>query len=204
MSNLTLYVDSNFYSPYAMACYVALVEKGLPFTLTKVDIDGGEHLLPAFRDISPTGRIPLLQHGDIMLNESSAIIEYLDEVFPDKPVLPTEVVLRARARQVQAWIRGDLLALRAERSTVAVFGAPPTQALTPEAQESADRLISVASKMINGEHLFGTWTIADADMALVLQRLIKSGDPVPEQLRQYADRQWQRESVQQWVKLGLA
>ena len=202
MAGLTLYVDSNFYSPYAMSCYVTLVEKKLPFTLQKVDIDNGEHLLPAFRDIAPTGRIPLLVHGDVALNESSAIIEYLDEVFPETTVLPQDVVQRAQARQVQAWIRGDLLALRAERSTVAVFGTPPTEPLSPAAQESADRLIRVAEKLIGGEHLFGTWTIADTDLALVLQRLVKSGDPVSAPVAAYANRQWQRESVQQWVKLG--
>ena len=204
MAGLTLYVDSNFYSPYAMSCYVTLVEKKLPFTLQTVDIDNGEHLLPAFRDLAPTGRIPLLVHGDVALNESSAIIEYLDEVFPETTVLPQDVVLRAQARQVQAWIRGDLLALRAERSTVAVFGTPPTEPLSPAAQESAARLMHVAEKLIAGEHLFGLWTIADTDLALVLQRLVKSGDPVSAPVAAYANRQWQRESVQQWVKLGAS
>ena len=202
MAGITLYVDSNFYSPYAMACYIALVEKKLPFTLRKVDLDTGEHLLPAYRDISPTGRIPLMLHGDVALNESSAIIEYLDEVFPESKVLPRDVVQRAKARQVQAWIRGDLLALRAERTTVAVFGTPPTAPLSPAAQESAERLIGVAEKLIDGEHLFGDWSIADTDLALVLQRLIKSGDPVPERLAAYANSQWQRESVQAWIELG--
>lgn len=82
MSRLTLYVDSAFCSPYAMSVFVTLLEKKLDFDLKTIDIDHDEHLQPAYRDLVPTGRVPALIHGDLVLNESSAIIEYLDEAFP--------------------------------------------------------------------------------------------------------------------------
>lgn len=49
-------------------------------------------------------------------------------------------------------------------------------------------------------HLFGAFSIADADLALMLQRLALNGDPVPERLRAYAAGIWRRPSVEEWVR----
>ena len=199
MAGLTLYVDSTFSSPYAMACYVTLIEKKLPFELKTVNLEAGEHNTPAYRALALTGRVPMLVHGDIALNESSAIIEYLDDVFPEIKVLPADPVQRARARQIQAWIRSDLMALRIERSTAVIFDKPSDTPLSEAAQAAADKVIGVAERSIDGKHLFESWSIADTDLALMLQRLIKNGDVVPEPIAAYANGQWQRESVQMWV-----
>lgn len=199
MAGLTLYVDSIFSSPYAMACYVTLIEKKLPFELKTVNLEAGEHNTPAYRALALTGRVPMLVHGDIALNESSAIIEYLDDVFPETKVLPADPVQRARARQIQAWIRSDLMALRIERSTAVIFDKPSDAPLSEAAQAAADKVIGVAERSIAGEHLFESWSIADTDLALMLQRLIKNGDVVPEPISAYANGQWHRDSVQMWV-----
>jgi glutathione S-transferase len=207
MPSLTLYVDSTFCSPYAMSVYVTLLEKKLDFELKTIDLEGGANLAPAYRDLALTGRVPTLVHGELVLNESSAIIEYLEEAFPAPAyaaVLPGDMVQRARARQVQAWIRSDLLALRAERSTAVVFIEPTPTPLTPAAHSAVERLIRAAERLIDGEHLFGQWSIADTDLALMLNRLVRNGDPVPQRIADYANRQWQRPSVQQWVKLVRA
>jgi glutathione S-transferase len=203
MPALTLYVDAKMTSPYALACFVTLVEKGLPFDLKKIDLDAGENLQPAYQDLALTGKVPTLVHGELVLNESSAIIEYLEEVFPAPTharVLPVDVLARAKARQVQAWIRSDLLALRAERSTEVIFIAKSTVALSAAGQAAAERLIRIAGRLIDGEHLFGAWSIADTDLAVMISRLVINGDPVPERIAAYARAQWQRPSVQAWVE----
>lgn len=202
MSGLTLFVDSSFTSPYALSVYVTLLEKKLEFALKTVNLDNGEHLQPAYRDLALTGRVPTLVHGELVLNESSAIIDYLEEAFPAPQyaaVLPADIAQRARARQVQAWLRSDLPALRAERSTNVIFFAPEPTPLTEAGQAAADRLIRIAARLIDGEHLFGQWSIADTDLALMLHRLISNGDPVPPRVADYARRQWERASVQAWV-----
>ncbi len=53
----------------------------------------------------------------------------------------------------------------------------------------------------DAENLFGEWSIADVDLALMLNRLVMNGDAVPQRLASYADRRWQRPSVQSWVAL---
>ena len=199
MPALTLYVDTAFASPYAMSVYVSLIEKGLPFTVEAIDIDAGAHLLPPYRDLGLTGRVPTLVHGDFVLNESSAIIEYLDELFPETAVLPRAPRQRAVARQVQAWLRSDLLALRAERNTGVIFFAPIDTPLSEAGQAAAERLIRIASRLVTGPNLFAQWCITDLDLALMLNRLVMNGDPVPQPLKDYATAQWQRPSVQRWM-----
>ncbi|MES2258964.1 MAG: glutathione transferase [Pseudomonadota bacterium] len=202
--SLKLYVDSMFTSPYAMSAFVTLKEKGLPFELETVDLDAGQQHSAPFRDLALTARVPALVHDGFVLTESSAITEYLDEVFPAPEyhaVLPRNPQRRAQARQVQAWLRSDLLPLRQERSTITVFYAPATQPLSPEARAAADKLIRAAERLVDGANLFSRWCIADTDLALMLHRLIASGDAVPQRLVDYAAGQWQRESVQAWLKL---
>ncbi|MEC5215270.1 glutathione S-transferase [Actimicrobium sp. GrIS 1.19] len=202
--HLKLTVDSNFTSPYAMSVFVALTEKGLPFELATVDLDQQHNQLPAFRNSSLTARVPTLQQDDLVLSESSAITEYLDEVFAAPayaPLYPADPVERARARQLQAWLRSDLLPLRTERSTRVIFFAPVTTPLSDAGIAARDLLIQVADRFIDAgrPNLFGRWCIADTDLALMLNRLIMNGDPMPAKLQDWAHAQWQRPSVQQWV-----
>lgn len=202
--NLKLYVNSEFSSPYAMSVFVTLKEKGIPFDLEVLDLNAGQHQQPAYRDLALNGRIPALVHGDFVLTESSAITEYLEEVFPApeyKAVYPKASQQRARAREIQAWVRSDLMPIREERSTLTVFHEPATQPLSPEARAAADKLFRAANKLVNGANLFGDWSIADTDLAMMLQRLVHSGDDVPAKLQDYANAQWQREPVQQWLAL---
>src|SRR6185503_20622514 len=87
---LVLHADTAWISPYVFSCFVALHEKVLPFETAGLSLEDGEHHLPGFRDRALTGRVPALQHGDFWLAESSAIVEYLDEAFPDRPKMLPE------------------------------------------------------------------------------------------------------------------
>ena len=200
---LHLYVDSLFTSPYAMSVFVALREKGLAFETLTLDLDAGQTQAADYAQRSLTQRVPTLVDGDFALSESSAITEYLDQAYPETRVYPADVQQRARARQVQAWLRSDLLPIRQERSTLVVFCGQKRPPLSAEAQAAATKLISAAQALLadNREYLCGQWSIADVDLAVMLNRLILNGDAVPAQLVAYAQRQWQRPSVREWVEL---
>lgn len=199
--SLLLYVDAQFASPYAMSVFVALEEKKLSFDIKTINLAAKANHAPKFASTSLTRRVPTLVHSGFALSESSAIAEYLDDIFPDVPLYPVGLHDRARARQVQAWLRSDLLPIRQDRSTEVVFYGPTKAALSAEAKASADKLFFAAESLLptGAENLFGQWCIADADLALMLNRLVLNGDPVPERLVAYARRQWQRPSVQLWV-----
>lgn len=200
-ANILLYVDSRFASPYAMSAFVALHEKGLSFEMATIDLDANANEKPDFATISLTRRVPAIVHNDFSLSESSAIAEYLDEIFPGRPLYPLEPRRRARARQLQAWLRSDLLPIRQERPTEVVFYDSAKPRLSAEAQASAEKLFSLAESLLplDSTNLFGQWCIADVDLALMLNRLVLNGDPVPERLAAYARHQWQRPSVQLWL-----
>lgn len=198
---MKLFIDSNHLSPYAMSAFVALREKAIPFELALVDLQRGEHLAAGYAGVSSTLRVPTLSHDGFNLSESSAICEYLEEAFPATPIYPANVQDRARAREIQAWLRSDLMAIRSERTTEVVFLRTPVPPLSDAARAAAERLFKAADGWLrqHGSTLFGAWCIADTDLALMLNRLMLAGDPVPEHLARYATEQWHRPSVQEWV-----
>ena len=204
---ITLWSDAQYYSPYVMSVYVALAEKGLSFSLKTVDLDRGEHLTPQWQGYGLTRRVPVLAMDDFELSESSAITEYLEERFapPEwERIYPHEPQKRARARQIQAWLRSDLGPVREERSTDVVFGGVKKPALTPAGAACAQKLYDTALSLLahGNPNLFGEWCIADADLALMLNRLVLNGDTVPPALVDYATFLWQRASVQRYVALS--
>jgi glutathione S-transferase len=93
MPELELY--STALCPFAHRSRLTLAEKGIPFRLIEIDL----HNKPAnFLNISPYGKVPVLKHGEHCLWESAIINEYLEETFPEPPLLPEEPILRAQAR----------------------------------------------------------------------------------------------------------
>jgi len=186
-----------------MSVFVTLREKQLPFEFSTVDLARRENQQIDYANRSLTRRVPTLTHGDFALSESSAIIEYLEETFPQIPVYPQDRYLRARARQVQAWLRSDLMPIREERITEVIFYGSRGAPLSAAAEDAAKKLFAAADALLPADagNLFGAWCIADMELALMLKRLVLDSDHVPQRLQDYAARQWERPSVRQWIEL---
>jgi len=203
--HLVLHVDSDFSSPYALSAYAALVAKDLPFTLEALDLHAKQNTAPQYARASLTSRVPMLTDGDFSLSESSAIAEYLEDAYgaPQYPrVLPAQPRPRARARQIQAWLRSDLAALRAERPTTVIYADKNPLPLSAAARAAADRLLAAANTLIDvhGGPLFGDWCIADIDLAAMLGRLTANGDAVPDKILKYVETQFKHPAMQNWWK----
>jgi len=202
---VVLHGEKHWDSPYVFTAFVALVEKGIPFEVRVLDLNAGEHRAQEYREASLTARVPSIQHAGFTLSESTAIVEYLDEAFPTPAhprLLPEGIRERARARQIMAWLRSDLLPLREERSTETMFFEPSTKPLGPAARAAADKLLFLVDQLIaDGQTtLFGKFCIADADLGFALHRLILNGDPVPDKVQRYAAAQWSRQSIRDFVE----
>lgn len=89
---------------------IALHLKGLAFDSVPVHLvkDGGEQRTPEFAARNPQRLVPTLQHGEAVLTQSLAIIEYLDETWPDVPLLPVDPPHRARARALAQLVACDI------------------------------------------------------------------------------------------------
>jgi glutathione S-transferase len=202
---LTLYRDAFWISPYVFSCYVALEEKQLSYDVVEISLADGAQKRPDYADATITGRVPALRHDGFMLAESSAIVEYLEDSFPgEPPMLPRDSQARARCRQLLSWIRSDdTLPIRAERSTTTMFYDRANKPLTEGAEVAAAKLVRVAERLLpqNGEFLFGHFSIADADLAFMLHRLILNADPVSPAVRAWAESVWRRPTIDSFMRL---
>ena len=81
--------------PYAHRTRLALLEKGVAFEHIEEDLSNKSE---RFLEVSPYGKVPALVHNGQTLYESLIINEYLDETFPDNPLMPEDPVVRAKAR----------------------------------------------------------------------------------------------------------
>jgi len=88
----------NNISVSAQKVRVVLAEKSLPWTSHHLSFVRGEHLTPEFKKMNPRGLVPVLVHDGHTIVESSVICTYLDEVFPDPPLMPKDAVERATMR----------------------------------------------------------------------------------------------------------
>ena len=202
--DLVLYGNADYTSPYVFSAFVTLREKNVPFRLEVLSLDKGEHRRPEYANASFTGKVPALRHGDFWLAESSAIDEYVDEAFPPPAhprLYPADVRERARARMVQAFLRTDLLPLRNDRPTSTLFLGEAPKPMSADGKAAAERLVAAAERFLpEGASFVATsFSPADADLALMLQRLVANGDPCPERLVTYARTIFARPSVREWL-----
>lgn len=202
---IILHGSADWTSPYVFSVFVALEEKGLPFELKLLDLGAGEHHRPPYEIDSFTGRVPALRHGALWLAESSAISEYLEDTFPPPAharLYPADPPARAKVRMVQAFLRSDVMALREQRPTSTFFGEARPAPFDPAGRAAAERLVRIAERFLpaGARHVAGdAFTLADADLALMLHRLVKNGDPCPERLAAWAGDVFRRPSIRKWL-----
>jgi glutathione S-transferase len=201
--SLVLYVESSWSSPWVCSVYVALREKNLPFATSLSMLRHGSGVMEAMHEKSLTGTAPVLQHGTFWLAESLAIIEYLEEAFPEPRILPADIHDRARARQLMAWMRNDHEPLRRDRPSERIMypsiEVPP---LSPAARANADALVRVVQRLgadARG-HVFDRFTILDVELAFALKRLVATSFELPAAIVEYAAAVWSRPSVREFVE----
>lgn len=100
-----------FRSSAAYRVRIALALKDIPYEFAFVHLvkDGGHHKRPDYKAVNPQMRVPalVLSSGETLV-QSMAIVEYLDEVYPDPPLLPAEDIERARVRAVAQIVACDI------------------------------------------------------------------------------------------------
>jgi maleylacetoacetate isomerase len=97
-----------FRSSAAFRVRIALNLKKLDFESASIHLRRGDQRQPGFRGINPQGLVPALETEDGTLLQSMPIIEYLDELHPEPPFLPTDAAGRARVRALAAIVACDI------------------------------------------------------------------------------------------------
>ena len=94
---------------------IVLNLKGLAWDYVAVDLRAEAHFGDAFKSLNPQGFVPMLIDGDLVLTQSPAIIEWLEERYPEPPLLPVNARDRARVRALAAMVACDIHPLHNRR-----------------------------------------------------------------------------------------
>jgi glutathione S-transferase len=129
---LTLYDFGN--SVCCQKVRVTLVEKGLSWEARRVDLFKTEQYDPTYLKLNPKGVVPTLVHDGRPIIESTLICEYLDETFPEPPLMPRDPAGRARMRVWSKFVDEGLFDGVSELSFSAMF-RERMRAMTPEMRE---------------------------------------------------------------------
>src|ERR1051325_7619772 len=142
---------------------IALREKSIPCEEVEVDLPGGAHRAPPFRRLNPFGQIPVLEDGDLVVAESIAILEYLEERWPRPALLPADPACRARCRQYMLFA-GDYVN-DAWKAWMAPYFTPGVSAEEPSVRAGRDRLaahLDVLEERLTGrDWLVDAYSLAD-------------------------------------------
>jgi len=116
---LTLELYTYWRSSAAYRVRIALNIKSLPYVTHAVNLmkDGGDQWSVAYKAVNPQSRVPTLVHDGQRFTQSLAIIEYLDETFPDHRLIPRDPVDRARVRMLSQIIACDIQPLQNTSTT---------------------------------------------------------------------------------------
>jgi len=209
MDKLTLYIGNKNYSSWSFRPWIALEGCGIPFeeVLIPFDFAGGN---PRIREVSPTGKVPMLVHGDLKVWESLAIIEYVAELFPDAGLLPKDRQARALARSYGMEMLSGFRALR--NACPMSMHRPISRLDLPEGvMEDVARIETIwreARARSGGPFLFGAFSGADAMFAPVVSRLERYDIAVAADTRDYmvvmkalpAWKKWEEAALQEkWI-----
>jgi len=152
-------------SPRARKARIVLAEKGLQYEKVTVDITKGEQKKPEFLAINPYGKVPALQDDGTRVYESTIIMEYLNDKYPNPPLLPADPGQRARARVLMHY--GDTPYDGALGAIVGqVFFKPKGQAdqevIAKTKQDLNACFERLERELGNGDYLLGSsFTLAD-------------------------------------------
>jgi glutathione S-transferase len=202
MADFTIYIGNRNYSSWSLRGWLMLKLSGASFEEVLVPLHESATRTTILRH-SPSGRVPALHHGELVIWESLAIGEYLAERFPAARLWPAEPEARAVARAVSAEMHAGFSALRSHlpmnmRSSFAGRG------VTPEAQADINRVTALWRDCrkrfgAEGKFLFGDPTIADAMYAPVVSRFRTYRIGLEEEAQRYADTVWALPALQEWA-----
>jgi len=200
-SELLLYVWNYNYSSWSMRAGLALRQTGAPFRELSVHAEGED--VSALKALSPSGRFPLLKHGNEWIWDSLAIGEYLHEQFPQAGLWPSSGSARAHARSMVAEMHSGFETLRSAlpmNIRKHYPGFPKTSAVREEIAHISEMWSACLDRFGgNGPFLFGSFSLVDAFFAPVVMRFVTYDAALSPPISAYADAVRAQPFVTDWI-----
>ena len=187
-------------SPNCQRVKVVLEEKKLPYEIVPVDLPKKEQKKPEFLKLNPYGKVPVIADGETVLYESCLINEYLEEKYPERPLMPKDPAKKAKIRIL---IDFGMNHLDAPYRKVRIEMAKEEKEQNQQAVEEGTRELKDLLKRFEQElgdqpYLAGDFSLVDAALIPRLNRLAQWGflsDPALSGLSQWHNRMKERPSV---------
>jgi len=204
MADLTIYLGNRNYASWSLRAWLALKATGASFEEVVIPLftPGSKETLLKY---SPAGKVPALHHGDIVVWDSLAICGYLTELFPEAGLWPADPAAKAMARSISAEMHAGFQALRRE-FPMNIRSRFPGREVSPEAQTDINRVMAIwrqcrnrFGEKMDGDFLFGHFTIADAMYAPVVTRFRTYGFDLEREADAYCDAVMASPAMQEWA-----
>ncbi|MEZ5498086.1 MAG: glutathione S-transferase family protein [Steroidobacteraceae bacterium] len=198
-----LIIANKNYSSWSLRPWVLMRELAIPFREIMAPF-GAEPGYPTIAEVSPSGRVPCLRHGDLRVWDSLAIVEYLAEAFP--AVWPTDRVARAFARSAAAEMHSGFAALR-EQCSMNCGARIRLHRIDNALKRDLDRLDVLWNeglRSFGGPYLAGSrFSAVDAFFAPVAFRKQSYGFELPVAANRYGERLLELPAMQSWYAEAL-
>ena len=200
-AELHLHVFDYNYSSWSMRAGVLLRALGAPFRETRLHLD--EESIAGLRQLSPSGLLPLLEHGNLRINDSLAIAEYLAELYPDQQLWPADRETRALARAASCEMHAGFSAMRSSMN-MNIRARYPGFARSPDVDRDVKRVQQLWTQLrtrfgSQGDFLCGPFGIVDTMFAPVVTRFRTYDVQLPSICADYADALLQHPAVRGWL-----
>lgn len=189
-------------SPYAQKVKIALAEKGIPVSVRTPEAIGSGNTPEDFRKANPRGEVPVLFVDGEPLFDSTIILEFIEDRYPEPPLLPADVMARAKARTIEEVMDTHYEAINWGLSEITWFRRAEGElaaTLRARAAEQIGRLNAWLERHLGEAEWFGgdRFGWADLSVAPFLQGSVGHGvGPAPDSaLGRWLDRARARPSV---------
>ncbi len=199
---IQLVMASKNYSSWSLRAWLALEQTGAAYEevlISTADPDWHAQI----RRVSPSGKVPLLIDGPLRVGDSLAIVEYLNERFPQAGLWPADAAARAIARSVCAEMHSGFQALRANMP-MDIQADEPGRGHVPEALADAARIQAIWDDCRQrfgrgGPFLFGPFSAADCFYAPVVFRFRSYAVPLETSAKAYCEAMVAEPKIAKWV-----
>ncbi len=204
-----LVIGNKNYSSWSLRPWLALTQAGIAFEEKRIPLDQPQTKAEILKH-SPSGKVPCLIDGPLVIWDSLAICETANERYAGGSLWPSEADARARARAVSAEMHSGFAALRTHMS-MDIRSRWPEKGVS--AQQRADVAADIARiqaiwtdclQRSGGPFLFGEFSIADAFYAPVVTRFRTYDVALPPPLARYADTVLALPAMQRWTEAAQA
>lgn len=176
---LTFYYGSG--SPFAWKVWLTLEHKGIPHTAKRLSFDNNDTKTPAFLAINPRGKVPAIVDDGFALYESNAICEYLEEKYPEKPLMPKDAKGRALVRRLIGEADDSLYKLESDLMDQVLYrpAAERDQKAIGEAKDKLREELKIWQGYLKGDFFAGALSLADFAIYPYLRMSVRVEERVP-------------------------